>query len=440
MAIENNLLKEARYALETAQAAGAQDAMICATRSTATEFEYRDGKLEKVQQSASCGLNVTLYVDGRYSSHNSTDLRPEQVRRFIKDAVALTRHLEPDPCRKITHPKFFANRAGLDLQLVDPQVPVLTREQCLEWLKCMNTEAHGDQRVISATSGIDFKHNAEAQVTSNGFNGSREGTSIALSCHVSLDEGNGRRPEGCRRVVSRHLNALPDPRDCARTALTRALDRLGSQKGPSARATMVVDAEAGDQLLWYLSSALSAQMIQQKRSFLADKKGQKVASELLTVTDDPLMARGLGSRLYDGECISARKLPLIENGVLKNFYIDTYYGNKLGWEPTTGGMSNVMLSLGSKNQEELISDSGEGIYVNDWLGGNADNTTGDFSLGVRGHKITRGKKAGPVGEMNITGNLQELFSNLTAVGNDPTPWSVLQTPTLVFNNVNFSGM
>ena len=77
--------------------------------------------------------------------------------------------------------------------------------------------------------------------------------------------------------------------------------------------------------------------------------------------------------------------------------------------------------------------------MSSWLGGNADGTTGDYSLGIRGHKIENGKKGAPVSEMNITGNFLDLIKNLTAVGNDPNPYSALRTPTLVFEDVQFSG-
>jgi PmbA protein len=434
-----DLLKEAERALDMTLKAGAQDVVISASFGYSTDFQYRDGKLEKVQQSASRGLNVALYVDGRYSTHGTTDLRAEQVKRFVEDAVTLTRHLEPDPYRKIPEAKLFADRPNIDLQLTDKSVDGITREQCLEWLKAMDAAAHGDKRVISSSSGVHFSHSASARVTSNGFRGTREGTNVGYGSDVALDEGNGRRPEGYRYVSSRHLDALPDPLECSRKALERGLARLGSEKGKSARTTMVVDPEAGGNLLRHLLGALSAGSIQQKRSFLAGKKDQKIGSQFLTVIDDPLVVRGLASRLYDGEGISARRMPVIERGVLKNYYIDTYYGRKLGWEPTSSGSSNLMFELGAKNLDALMADAGEGIYVNGWLGGNADGTTGDFSLGVRGHKIEHGRKAGPIGEMNITGNYLDLFSNLVAVGNDPNAWSSVKTPTLVFKDVNFSG-
>jgi len=108
-------------------------------------------------------------------------------------------------------------------------------------------------------------------------------------------------------------------------------------------------------------------------------------------------------------------------------------------EPTTGSSSNRRIATGDKSLEELLADVGDGIYVTSWLGGNADNTTGDFSLGLRGHRIENGQIGGPIGEMNVTGNLKDLFSRLDMLGNDIYPYSSTLSPSLVFSDVDFSG-
>jgi len=435
----DELLQAARQGMAFALEAGADGCFTSAGSGASTQFEFRDGRIEKVQQSASRGLTVRLYVDGRYSSHATTDLRPEALRRFIADAVALTRHLEPDPYRVLTDPSLYAGRAELNLDLEDPAIEAVGREQCLEWLAAMDREAHADKRVVSATTSVTSGRSAAAMVSSNGFEGTRGGTGIAWGGSVTLDEGNGKRPEAHKHVHGNHLEGLPAPEATAAEALSRALERLGASKASSEKAMMVVDREAAGRLVGALLGALSAGGIQQKRSFLAGKKGQPVAGELLTITDNPLIPRGLGSRLFDGEGIAARRMPVFERGIPLNYYVDTYYGRKLGWEPTTGGSSNLTFALGDKNRDELLAEAGRGFYVTGWLGGNSDGTTGDFSFGIRGHKIENGKKGAPIMEMNVTGNFLELWKNLSAVGNDPYPFSSVRVPTLVFKDVNFSG-
>ncbi len=437
--MKNELLRRAEQAVDQARKAGANDAVARVRDENSTEYSYRDGNIEQVQQSASRGLSIQLYVDGRYSTHQTTDLRPDSIARFVEDAVALTRHLAEDPYRTIPDPALYENRPDIDLQSDDPTIRDLPREACMDWLKTMDAITHTDSRVVSATADVYYGWRTSARASSNGFRGIQRGTSVGYGASVTLKEGAHGRPEDHRYVWARHLSDLPDPEAVAREGLDRALSRLGSEKVPSTRATLVVDPEAGGRLIGTVWGALQARSIQQNRSFLAAKKDAQIASSLLTVTDDPLQVRGPASRHYDGEGISAKRVPIIDQGVLQTYYIDTYYGRKLGWQPTMGTSSNLVFAPGDKDLNALIADVADGFHVTSWLGGNADATTGDFSYGFRGFRIANGKKTGAVSEMNIAGNFLDLLQNLVAVGNDPNAYSSMQTPTLVFDKVAFSG-
>jgi PmbA protein len=239
-----------------------------------------------------------------------------------------------------------------------------------------------------------------------------------------------------------HVADLPAADEVGQLALKNALSRLDSQKGPTVKSTMVVDSRAAGSIIGRLLRPANARSVQQGRSFWTPLIGESAFSDKLTIVDDPLLKRGLRSRHYDGEGISARAIPIVENGVVKNIYVDTYYGRKGDMAPTTGTASNRRIATGDKSLQELLADVGDGVYVTSWLGGNADATTGDFSLGLRGHMIENGQIGRPVGEMNVTGNLRDLFSRLEMVGNDPYPYSFSATlaPSLVFADVDFSGV
>jgi PmbA protein len=132
-------------------------------------------------------------------------------------------------------------------------------------------------------------------------------------------------------------------------------------------------------------------------------------------------------------------MPIIEKGVLKNYYIDSYYARKLGMEATTGGGSNGGFELGDKDQAGWLREVGRGILITSFLGGNSNSSTGDFSTGVQGFLFENGAIVGPVGELNVAGNHLEFWHNLIGVGNDPYRFSSLLTPTLVFDGVTVAG-
>lgn len=433
------LLRRAEQAVELALAAGADDAIAATSRSRALEFQWRDGRLEKVKEDTSRSLGVAIYVDGRYSRHGTNDLDPRRLAGFMREAVALTRLLEVDPYRRIPDPALYEGRADLDLELVDASLAGLTREQRVDWCRVLADRAGAHEEVISATSGVGDSHAVSARVSSNGFRGTAEATSVSWGAEVTIADGDVKRPEASRWVGGSHLDGLPGPEETGAEALRRALARKGAAKVPSTRTAMIVDREAGAGLLGRVFGALSAGAIQQKQSFLAGMLDRPIASELLTVTDEPFIPRLLGSRLWDGEGISTRPRTLIDHGVLRTCFVDTYYGRKLGLAPTTGGASNLVFRHGDAGLDGLLERIGQGIYVDSWLGGNANLTTGDFSFGLRGHVVRGGALAEPVAEMNVTGNYRDLLQRLVAVGNDPVPWASFRTPTLVFDGVEFSG-
>ncbi len=431
--------RRAEQAVEMLVAAGADDAWSTAIQSRDVEFDFRDGALEKVKDTTSRMLAIQVYANGRYSSHQTTDLNPDRLAGFLAEAVAITGALEPDPQRAVTPPELFADRPDVDLDLVDASVEALDREQRLAWCEELDDNARQHERVISATSSVNDGTLVLASASSNGFSGVQASTYCRLAASVTLgDRGDKRAADGFS-AGSPHVSDLPGAADIASTALDRALARLDAEKGPTARSTMVVDSRAAARLISRLLRPANARSIQQGRSFWADIVGKQAFSPALTIIDDPLIIRGLGSRHYDSEGISARVLPIVEQGVVQNIYVDTYYGRKAGMTPTTGSASNRRIEPGEQSLDELLSDAGEGVYVTSWLGGNADATTGDFSLGLRGHMIENGKIGRPVGEMNVTGNLLDLFKSLQAVGNDPYPYSSTLAPSLVFTDVDFSG-
>ena len=169
-------------------------------------------------------------------------------------------------------------------------------------------------------------------------------------------------------------------------------------------------------------------------------KGEKIGSDLLSVLDDPFIVSGRGSRLFDSEGIATQKRTVVEKGVLLTYYIDTYYGKKLEMEPTSGGTTNLVFEPGTKDLEGLLADIDRGILVTGFNGGNNNQVTGDFSYGIEGFLVEKGKIVKPVAEMNITGNFKELWKNLVAVGSDVDLTRSWRLPSLVFDKVDFSGI
>ena len=433
----------ARDAVKSAQAKGAQGVAARIAKVREVAVQWRDGAIEQVTESTTRGLALSLYVDGRFASVSTSDLRSEAIDPFIADAVSMTRTLSEDPFRTLPDPSLYEGRPKVDLQFADPDYGTMSAARRRDLARLIEEAArsapHAD-RIVSVTTSVSDSRSEMFRVTSNGFEGERIDTSFWLSGSVTVQDDDGRRPEDGDFSGGRFVMDLGDPGQVGQSSAERALARLGASKAPSGVMTMVLDRRTGGRLVGALLSPLAASAIQQRRSFLEGRTGEAVGSALLNITDEPLIPKGFGSRHFDGEGIASHRLPLFESGELRNYYVDTYYGKKLKLKPTTGSTSNLDWRLGSKAQAELIKDAAEGVFVTGFLGGNSNGTTGDYSLGIQGFMIRKGELAEPVAEMNISGNQLELWKHLVAVGNDPFEYSPLRTPTLVFEGVSFAGV
>ncbi len=443
---EKFLADLAEYALGLATRFGAQQAAASVSHMREVEVAWRDGQLERLHEAQSRGLSIELYVDGRFASVSSSDLRREALEPLVRDGVAMTRALEPDPYRQLPDSARYPDpRRALDdadLQLSDPRYAELTALQRREQAQQLEEAARsvtGADKILSVSTSVSDSRSTVFRCDSQGFRGKRHGTSFWRSAEVSVQDPDGRRPEESDYHGARFLADVDAPALVGQRAAERALQRVGAVKLPSGPRTLLVDARVAGRLVSALLGPLSAASLQQQRSFYTGELGQVIGSPLLDLIDDPFVPRGFASRYFDGEGLASERRPLLQAGRVANFFVDTYYGRKLGRVPTSGHASNLSWRLGDRDQAGLLASVDDGLLVTGFLGGNSNATTGDFSLGIQGFAIRDGKLAEPFAEMNLAGSHLTFWQQLVALGNDPNLLSPLRTPTLVFADAAVAG-
>jgi PmbA protein len=430
----------AKWAMEHAVKNGAQQARVIIYNNNSSQIEVRDEKIDKLQESNRNGMQINLYVDKKYSSISTNRItNKEELGKFIEEAIVGTRFLAEDEFRVLPDPDRYYKGGGPDLKTVDPGFANVDPQQKVNDAFALEKEVLGqDDRIISVSTSYRDGSSGSVMVASNGFEGDSENTYYSLSASVSVSDGVA-RPQGSWYESSIFSDELLR-RDIGKKALKRAVDRLGQAKIKSGRMPMIVENRMAGRSLQPLISALNGYAIQQKQSFLIGMKGEKIGSDLMTIVDDPFIVSGRGSRLFDSEGMATEKRSVVENGVLKTYYIDTYYAGKLEMEATTGSTTNLVFEPGEKDLEGLLADIDRGILVTGFNGGNSNGATGDFSYGIEGFLVEKGELVQPVAEMNITGNFKQLWNDLVAVGSDVDPSRSWRLPSLVFDRVDFSGI
>jgi PmbA protein len=418
---------------------GAQQVSVSIYESRNNDIEIRDQQIDRLKESNRNSMSIGLYVDNKYSSHNTNRLKEEDLFRFTEEGVAATRFLAVDKFRALPDPSLYYKGGDADLKIFDQAIDLIQPKAKIDLaMQVLNEAYKKDERIISVSSYYSDSQSNRVLVTSNGFRGTSAGTSVSLSASVAAKSGDSRPSDYWYETSLFFDNLIRD--GIGKKALERTLKKIGPKKIKSGKYTMVVDNMAIGNLAGPFNSALQGYSIDQKQSFLAGKAGKKVASDLMTVYDDPLIISGPGSRLFDDEGLAAVKRPIVEDGILKNFYIDTYYSRKLGMDTTTGSTSNVIFKLGTRDLAAMLASVKKGILVTGFNGGNCNGSTGDFSYGIDGYLIENGAIVHPVNEMNISGNMNEFWMKLIEAGNDIREGDAWRLPSMMFDGIDFSGI
>jgi PmbA protein len=207
-----------------------------------------------------------------------------------------------------------------------------------------------------------------------------------------------------------------------RSAGERAVRRRNPRQVASAAVPVIFDRRISGGLLGSLLGAINGAAVARKTSFLRDRMGQPVANPAVTVIDEPLRRRGLGSRPVDGEGMATAPLTLVADGVLREWLLDWAAARELGLESnaraTRGGSgtspssTNCHIAAGEASLAELLGSVKSGLYLTETIGHGINMVTGDYSKGASGFWIENGEITWPVAEITIAGNLKDMFASM----------------------------
>lgn len=435
--MSHNLRETAALMVEIATRHGASEATAWASTGTYTDVKQRDGSIEKWQDSQSKSGSIAVFVDERYSVHSTNDLRRDALEGFLKRAIEATRHLEPDPARRLPDPKEMGMADITEVDLVDTAATVDHRD----WVNRMQTATTAaiPTKLRSAEGFVWSGSSSSIMLTSNGFEGHHATTEFGHGAEVSMEDTDGRLPEAYDYTVSRHFNDLEPIARIAEKVALRGRRALGSAPLKSCRGAMLVENRIASRIIGTLVGPMAGSAIYEQRSCLHDKLNQTVASSAFTLIDDPHVIRGMGTRSYDGDGRPTRVRTLVDSGTLKQWLVGVYYGRKLNIEPTSAGTSNLVVPVGTRSVESILADLDWCIHVDGFLGGNSNPATGRYSFGIRGTLFERGEPVAPVSEMNISGSIFELMGGFIEAADDPWINGSCRSPSLLFDAVQFSG-
>ncbi|MEE8167433.1 MAG: TldD/PmbA family protein [Candidatus Hydrothermarchaeales archaeon] len=227
------------------------------------------------------------------------------------------------------------------------------------------------------------------------------------------------------------LEALEKVGDSSRKAGEKALSLLDAKEAPRGNFQVVLDSKlTGVFIHEALGHAVEADHVIQGESILEDKLGKAIASELVTVFDDPTIDGSFGFYFYDSEGTRAMKKVVVKNGVLKSYLHSRETSSEMGHINTGNArsqsyayqplvrMSNTYLEPGDFEFEEIV-DVAKGVYLKGSKGGEVDTVRGVFQFSAEeGFLIENGEITTPVRDVALSGRTLDILKNVDAVGKD----------------------
>lgn len=439
----DRLLEVASRVVDRALAGAGELDAECVVRSGAHRTaKVRRQQAESIEEQSSRSLGLRLVRDGRtamVSTNEFTDGGIAQVVRAAREMLELGDH---DPLNTPMDAGRLCNPDALaDLDLVDPSIASIQPADAVARAAAVEAAAQGRAGGVIGTDGATFRcgRSTIAYVLSRGFRGGYASSSVSAGVVAVAADAGGRTQRGAYSSTARHLSDLEPESAIGAQAVKKALAKLGAKSLPSCRVPVVFDRDAARAVVRSMSQCVLGSAAWRRTSYLATLLGERVASDLVTLVDDPLIPRGAGSRPFDGEGVASLRNEVVTRGVLRSFLCDSYTAKKLGRESTanaargtSGGLSvstsNFILLSGTETLEGMIRATPRGLLVTDLVGYGFNAVTGHFSLGAVGFWIEGGEITHPVHETTVAGSFDGLWKGVDAIGSAATLHSNSDSP------------
>ncbi len=433
-------LKEiADDALRHAAAAGASSAELDVHEGFGQTVTVRRDEVETIEYNRDKGMSVTVYI-GKQRGHASTsDLTPEAVRTTVEAALSIARLTASDEFAALADPALLA-KSFPDFDLYHPWG--LSVEDAVRIARdCERAAFDADSRINNSDGATVSAQQAHfVYANSNGFVAGYPSTRHYVSCAVTAGKGDNMQRDSWWSMARAHEDLDPFETVGARAG-RRTARRLDARKISTREVPVLFESPVASGLLGHFVAAVSGASLYRKQSFLLDSLETRVFPEFVQIDETPHLQRGLASTAFDNEGVATHPRAVVEQGVVKGYFLGSYAARKLGMRSTgnAGGAHNLVMRSTGETFEQLLKNMERGLLVTDLLGHGTNMVTGDYSRGAAGFWVEDGELAFPVHEVTVAGNLKQMFSSIAAVADDALQRTSRQTGSILIESMTVAG-
>lgn len=411
---------------------------VLATETRELSLQAYNGKLDDIRSAVKGGIGIRVEANGKIGYASSEERSPEALEWMLQEAIE-------NANLQSTTDGFIPSGTALGRQdLVDEGLSgdlEQKRAMPLEMEKIIRQDKRLDQLDMTDYGEYD----SEVMVASSkGASGSYRTGAAYLSGHVIMTDGTLKK-SGWHSQFKREVNAL-EPGQTALDLVERTGRLLNAKPLQTGKYRAYFEGKAFVHLLWVFGSMLSGKKVLEGQSKLSGRIGDKIASDLVTLVDDPGLLEGLGAQPFDAEGTKSERLVLIEKGVLKSYIHNSYTAKKLGMTNTAHASRSYNSSLGV-DFSNLVLQPGKGVKLQDGiiitelkgLHAGANPISGEFSLQALGLKVEGGETVHAVENFAVAGEWLELLQNVVGLG-DKLEWEQsIASPMVEVAELAFAG-
>ena len=434
---QDHLKKIATVCIDTAKKLGATDSNAFVMHSISETVNFRNKKLDESDRSDNLGVTLTTYIGKKKSTISSSNLTETNIKNLIERCIETTKITPEDEFNSLPDKELLAREIN-DLNLYDDNH--IENEKKIDYLKEVENSAFESKEIINTETGFSENKSNFILANSDGFLNGYKSSSFSASCVAVAKDTNNNMERDYEFTSKCHLDDMLKPKEIGSIAAKKTIEKLNPQKIKSEKISVVFDRRISKGILSTLAGAISASAIARGTSFLKEKLNKEIFSSSINVLDKPNIAKGLGSRYFDSEGVKTEELKLVDQGVLKHYLVDTYYGKKLNLKSNgrCDGTSNLFFENGAISYQDLLKLNQRILYVTETIGHGTNLVTGDYSVGATGFIIENGVFKHPVSEITIAGNFKDIFKNIT-LANDLEFKYATNAPTMLIEGMVVAG-
>lgn len=417
--IKKNIIDVASYICKRAKHYNATDASVDILYSQGFDLAVSAGEVSSLDFRDGYNISFTVYFGKKSASMSTSDIKLEQLDKYIAKLCNDAHYLEADPYAGLP----CKDRLATDIRNLDLyHYSNVAIAEHIEMAKAAEASAlNVDSRIKQCEDiNISVTQSSSVLANSHGFIGAYDYSSYNSSCILLANDLDGSMHRDHDYTVARDPSKLINIEEVSLNAAKKVLARIGARVIPSQKARVLFAPNMAKYLVGVFLQAVSGGRLYRKASFLNDMLGQQVFPAGIDIVDDPSLIAGIGSSPFDAEGVLTVTRHLVQDGVLQGYLLSSYTARALGMESAgnAGGAHNVSVKGGSDDHAQMLKRLGTGLYVTEMMGQGVNLVNGDFSRGAFGYWVENGEIKYPVHGVTIASNLKTMFASIEAIGAD----------------------